>query len=38
MKEAGMDKIPSVVLITETMEEVKETKETKVPASEKEGI
>ena len=38
MKEVGIDKIPSIVLITETMEEAKEIKDTKIPASEKEGI
>ncbi|MCG3216433.1 MAG: hypothetical protein KAS63_06915 [Candidatus Heimdallarchaeota archaeon] len=38
MKEVGIDKIPSIVPITETIEESKETKETKIPASEKEGI
>ncbi len=38
MKEAGIDKIPSISLITEINEEVKEVKDTKVPASEKERI
>ena len=38
MKEAGIDKIPSITLISKTREDVKEIKETKVPASEKEGI
>ena len=38
MKEAGIDKIPSIKPITEIREEVNETTETKIPASEKEGI
>lgn len=38
MKDAGIDKLPSIVLVTEISKETSEIKETRVPATEEEGI
>jgi len=38
MKEAGIDKLPSLTLVTEISKETKELEEAKIPATEKERV